>query len=675
MDKIKRIKELTEQLHKASIAYYRNDNPIYTDKQYDEMYDELEQLEKEMNFVLANSPTKKVQGFILEGLNKVTHSRPMLSSNKTKDINEVKNFIGNRSAMSSYKMDGLTLVTRYSEGKLIKAITRGDGEEGEDVTEQSKMISNIPLTIPFDGQLELRGECVISWENFNKINESLEEPYSHPRNLAAGSLRTLDTNITKERKLEYVVFELVSYNNDDTYKTFGYRNQTLNWLDSLGFTTVERVSIPAPGCETSFCFENSMICTDVNELVSNMTAENTIYPVDGLIFNYENLSYAASLGSTAHHPLDMIALKWQNETFETELLDIEWNTTRTGRINPTAIFKPVLIEGSSVSRATVHNVSIMEELRLGKGDTITVYKSNQIIPAIDENLTMSGTFEPPLVCPCCGKDTEIHNENGTKTLHCTNPDCEAKLLSKLSHAVSKNALNIDGMSEATLEFMIEEFGVKSIKDLYQIPFYKEVYERWIETPGFGKRSVDKLRDAISKSRNTTLERFLYAQSINLIGKSASKDISKYCNGDIDKFCDIMANSNRTEFLSIDGFGKEMLKSLEKWADLHWIEFLALKSEFKFENTQNTSQNNKDTENNLNGKSFCITGKLEHYVNREELVGVIETNGGRYVTGVTSKTDYLINNDVTSTTGKNKKAQDLGKPIISEQDFMKMIGVI
>lgn len=676
MDKIKRIKELTEKLHKASIAYYQNDNPIYTDKQYDEMYDELEQLEKEMNLVLANSPTNKVQGFILEGLNKVTHSKPMLSSNKTKDVNEIKSFIGNRSVMGSYKLDGLTLVTRYSEGKLVKAITRGSGFEGEDVTEQAKMISNLPLTIPFDGQLELRGECVISWENFNKINESLEEPYSHPRNLAAGSLRTLDTSITKERRLEYVAFELVSYNNNDTYKTFGYRNQTLNWLDSLGFTTVERVSIPALGCETSFCFENSMICTDVNELMRSMTAENSKYPVDGVIFNYENLDYAKSLGSTSHHPLDMIALKWQNETFETELLDIEWNTTRTGRINPTAIFKPVLIEGSSVSRATVHNVSIMEELRLGKGDTITVYKSNQIIPAIDENLTMSGTFEPPSACPCCGKVTEIHNENGTKTLHCTNPDCEAKLLSKLSHAASKNALNIDGLSEATLEYMIEELGVKSIKDLYRIPFYKEVYERWIETPGFGKRSVDKLRDAIEKSRNTTLERFLYAQSINLIGKTASKDIAKYCKGSIDTFCDIMANGNKRKFLLINGFGQTMLESLENWYENHWVDFLALKSEFNFESKTETAQNKIENNNSaIQDKAFCITGKLEHHTNRDELVAVIEQNGGRYVTGVTSKTDYLINNDVTSTTGKNKKAKDLNIPIISEKDFLKMIGIM
>jgi len=668
-NKINRIKELTEILHKASIAYYQNDNPIYTDKQYDDMYDELEQLEREMNLVLANSPTNKVQGFILEGLDKVTHSKPMLSSNKTKDINEIKSFIGSRSTMGSYKLDGLTLVTRYSEGKLIKAITRGNGTEGEDVTEQAKMISNLPLTIPFNGQLELRGECVISWDNFNKINESLEVPYSHPRSLAAGSLRTLDTNITRERKLEYIVFELVSYNNNDAYKTFGYRNQTLNWLDSLGFTTVERVSIPAPGCEGSPCFDGSNICNNAEDVVKNMTAIKSEIPVDGLIFNYENLSYAASLGSTSHHPLDMIALKWQNETFETELLDIEWNTTRTGRINPTAIFKPVLIEGSSVSRATVHNVSIMEELSLGKGDTITVYKSNQIIPAIDENLTMSGTFEPPSVCPCCGKDTEIHNENGTKTLHCTNPDCEAKLLSKLSHAASKNALNIDGMSDATLEFLIKELGIKSIKDLYQIPFYNEIYEKWIETPGFGKRSVDKLRDAIEKSRNTTLERFLYAQSINLIGKTASKDISKYCKGSIDTFCDIMANGNKREFLSIDGFGQTMLESLNDWYENHWIEFLALKSEFNFEEVK---VKNSVSGISLDGKTFVITGSLEHFANREALVEVITSLNGKVSGSVSAKTSYLINNDVNSSSSKNVKAKSLNIPIISEQDFMKMI---
>lgn len=670
MDKVVRLKELVNKLNEASVAYYKYDNPIMADKQYDDLYDELEQLEKETGLILAGSPTRKVQGYILEGLEEVKHSRPMLSSDKTKDINKIKEFIGNRSVMVSYKMDGATLVTRYADGKLIKAITRGrDGIAGEDVTEQAKTIKNLPLTIPYKGKIELRGESCISWENFDKINKVLEAPYSHPRSAASGGLRNLNVNVTRERNLEYIVFELVSYEEDNTYKTFPYRNQSLNWLDTLGFTTVERVSIPAKGCENSPCFENSNICTDVDEIIKQMTAENTKYPVDGLIVNYENLSYAASLGSTGHHTLDMIALKWKNETFETELLDIEWNTTRTGRINPIAVFKPVVIEGSTVSRATVHNASIMEELQLGKGDIITVYKSNQIIPAIDENLTMSGTFVPPDMCPCCGSKTEIHNESGTKTLHCVNPDCQAKLVSKLVHACSKHALNIEGLSDSTIEYLVDKGWVKRIKDLYTVPFMNEIYSEWIKAPGYGKRSVDKLREVIEKSRNTTLERILYAQGINMVGKTATKDISKFCNGDVDTFCDIMVEYKANKFLEIDGFGDTMLKSLVDWFDNHWIEFLELKSEFTFESKTETNRNNNV---NVQGKRFCITGKLIHYANRDSLASDIIANGGLVVSGVSKTTDYLLTNDTASGSSKNIKAAQLGIPVITEEDFINMI---
>ena len=649
MNNIDKMKELIEKLNIASDAYYLYDNPIMSDKEYDDLMDQLEDMEKEMGVVMSNSPLHKVQGKILSGLNKVVHSKPMLSSNKTKSINEIKSFIGNRNVMASYKEDGLTLVTRYSDGKLVQAITRGSGTDGEDVTEQAKMISNIPLTIPFEGDLELRGECVISWDNFNKINERLETPYSHPRNLAAGSLRTLDISITKERKLEYIVFELVNYDNDDTYKTFNLRTQSLDWLDSLGFTTVERAS-----CNVDI----------VDEIIERMSAENSKFPVDGLIFNYEDLNYSASLGTTSHHPLDMIALKWANETFETELLDIEWNTTRTGRINPTAIFKPVIIEGSSVARATVHNVSIMEELKLGKGDTITVYKSNQIIPAIDENLTMSGTFAPPTACPCCGAATEIHNENGSKTLHCINDDCKAKLLSKLEHACSKQALNIEDMSEATLEFLLSKEWIKSTKDIYVLDKY---CKEWVKEPGFGEKSVLKLLENIAKSRNTTLDRFIYAQSIPLVGRTASKDISKLCNGSVDTFCEIITSGAARKFLEIEGFGETMYKSLMTWCDAHWIEFLALKKEFNFKEEKKVVQGA-----DLQGKTFVITGSLEHFKNRDELTEKILSLGGKVSGSVSAKTSYLINNDINSTSGKNAKAKQVGCVIITEHDFLKMV---
>ena len=662
MKSIKIMKQLIELINKASDAYYLYDDPIMSDKKYDDLMDQLERLEKETGVVMSNSPLYIVQGKVLNSFKKIIHSKPMLSAGKTKDIEEIKRFIGSKTVMISYKLDGLTLVTRYSEGKLIQAITRGNGTEGEDVTEQAKMISNLPLTIPFNGDLELRGECVISWDNFNKINESLQEPYSHPRNLAAGSLRTLDTNITKKRKLEYVVFELVSYDRDNTWKAFTRRTESLDWLDVLGFTTVER--------------EYGITTNSVDNVFENMTAENSKYPVDGLIVNYEDLLYSSSLGSTSHHPLDLMAFKWRNETFETELLDIEWSTTRTGRINPTAIFKPVEIEGSIVSRATVHNVSIMEELQLGKGDIITVYKSNQIIPAIDENLTMSGTFAPPDKCPCCGGKTEIHNENGSKTLHCTNPDCQAKLVSKLVHAVSKNALNIDGLSEATLEFLVDKGWIKCLQDLYKVPFDKNIYQAWINTSGFGKRSVDKLKDSIEKSRNSTLERILYAQGIPLIGRSACKDIAKFCKGNIDEFCRMMTSGMAENLLAIEGFGNAMYVSLVKWYENHWIEFAELLKEFSFESVAETQPNNNNTNNDikydLSGKTFVITGSLNHFGNRDELKDLLVSLGAKVSGSVSAKTFALICNENTGSS-KSQKAADLGVKVWTEDQLLEYIG--
>lgn len=655
-EKLNRIKELTKLLNKASDAYYVYDNPIMTDKQYDDLYDELTALEHETGIIMANSPTQKVQGEILDGLSKVTHSRPMLSANKTKDINEVKRFIADKSAMASYKLDGLTLVTKYRNGKLVQGITRGTGYEGEDVTAQAKMISNIPLTIPCEFDLELRGECVISWENFNAINESLDTPYSHPRNLAAGSLRTLDTNITKERKLEYVVFEMVSYDNDAPYRSFTLRHDSLDYLDKLGFTTVQR---------------NTIVVDNIDDIVTNMTAENSKYPVDGLIFNYGELSYAASLGFTSHHPLDMIALKWANETFETELLDIEWNTTRTGRINPTAIFKPVVIEGSEVSRATVHNVSIMEELSLGKGDIITVYKSNQIIPAIDENLTMSGTFTPPTTCPCCGAPTEIRCENRSKTLHCTNENCKARLISKLAHFVSRDCMNIDGLSDAKLTVFIEQGWLSNFEDIYELHTHATKMKR---LDGFGKKSVEKLLDAIENSRqHADLAHFINAVGIPGCGKSISKDIATYCNNDVKQFFATIRD-NADEFMKIDGVGESLIASIKKWNEsedgymAHELAVIYLVFESPEEIT-NATNNTVD----LSGRTYVITGSLNHFDNRDALSQLIVRLGGKVSGSVSAKVTALINNDDKSTSSKNKKALELNIPIISEEQFLESIG--
>ena len=644
-NKIKRIKELTEKLHNASVAYYQNDNPIYTDKQYDEMYDELEQLEKEMNLVLAGSPTKKVQGYVLDGFTKVQHTKPMLSADKTKDIEEIKRFVGDKDYYCSYKLDGLTLVVRYKNGKFVQGITRGSGEIGEDVTEQCRFIKNLPMQISNVHDIELRGECVISWEEFDRINSTLETPYSHPRNLAAGTLRNLDLNIVKERNLSFVVFELVT-------PTFTHKLEGLKALEDMGFECVGR-------------------CTgSIEECVENMKPESYSYPTDGLIFEFDNTEYSKSLGHTAHHENCRMALKHADDLYETTLRDVEWQTSKTGLVNPVAVFEPVDLDGAITTRATLHNINYIEDLELGIGDTIQVYRANMVIPKVHDNLTRSNTWRLPDKCPNCGGDVEVHNENGSKTLHCVNPNCLAQLHGRLVHFCSKNAINIENMSEATLEFMINELGVKSFRDIYQIPFYKEVYEKWINTPGFGKKSVDKLRDAIEKSRNTTLERFLYAQSINLIGKTASKDIAKYCKGSIDTFCDIMANGNKREFLLIDGFGQTMLESLNNWYENHWIDFLALKSEFIFK--EETEQKNTGGVD-LSGLTFVITGSLNHFTNRDALVDKITSLGGKVSGSVSAKTSYLINNDINSSTGKNAKAKSLGISIIAEEDFLKMIG--
>ena len=667
MDNVERIKELVQLLNKACYAYYQEDNPFLTDKQYDELYDELEDLEKETGIVMANSPTQKVQGFLLDGLNKVKHTVPMLSAAKTKDMNEIKKFIGNRSMLCSFKLDGLTLVTRYSGGKFIQAITRGNGEVGEDVTEQAKMIINLPMQIPFDGDLELRGECVISWDNFRKINESLEIPYSHPRNLSAGSIRQLDTNITKQRNLEYVVFDLV-YG-----KEFEYKNQALNWIDSLGFTTVDRIVLPSPGCDFSPCFENSLTTNSLDYVDKYLSADRSKYPIDGQIYEYDNIEYGKSLGSTAHHDNKLIARKFNDITYEIVLRDVEWNTTRTGTISAVAIFDPVDLDGAITSRATLHNLSFIEDLELGIGDTIMVYRSNMVIPAIDENITRSNTLEIPSVCPCCGHPTEIRKDGKAKFLYCTNENCQSRLLAKLVHFVDKDSMNIDGLSEATLQTFIDKNWLKDVSDIYSLHLHEKEMQHM---KGFGKRSVTKLLNAIDESRTVTMANFIRALGIPLIGRTQSKALHDLYNGDINRFEEDVFS--RVDFsLRIEGFGEKRNKSIHDWfrnSDNHLI-YNKLRKELTFIKTDGFMNVPEDSENknSLNNQAFCITGKLNHFANRDELVKKIESCGGKYVSSVSSKTNFLINNDKESQSSKNKKAQQVGCKIISEEDFLKMIG--
>lgn len=653
MNNLARIKELISILNNASYAYYQNDNPIMSDKKYDDLYDELSLLEKNTGIILGGSPTHKVQGYILDGLDKVKHSKPMLSADKTKDISEIKKFIGNQKCIGSWKEDGLTIVLRYKNGEFVQAITRGLGDIGEDVTHTMRTCKNIPMKIPYCTDIQVRGEGLISWEEFDRINENLEEPYKHPRNLASGTVRQLDSKVAKSRNIIFKAFELVQ---DDIYDNPITRNQLMNigesfnYLEELGLDVVEHEEVTQD---------------NVEEFIQKFNPENYYLPVDGLIFTYDDYVYGKQKGATSKFPLNIKALKWEDELYETVLRDVEWNTSKTGLINPVAIYDKIIMDGAETTRATLHNISYIEDLKLGVGDTITVYKANKIIPKVHENLTKSNTLVIPDKCPCCGHHAEIHKENGSKTLHCVNPDCKAQLSSKLVHAVSRNALNIDGLSESTLEKLINLGWISSIKDIYHLSDYSYKMK---SLEGFGKKSVDKLLESIEKSRTTTLQRLLYAQSIPLVGKSATKDISKHCCDDIQTFVGLMDEDYK--FTCIDGFGTEMQKSLTNWWKTNREMLEELMREFTFESCTKISD---VTQNTLQDKIFCITGKLQKFTNRDTLVKKIESLGGKVNGSVSAKTDFLVNNDTESNSSKNVKAKKLGIPIISEDDFLKMIG--
>ncbi len=623
--------------------YYDLDAPSISDAEYDKKFDALKQMEDEANFWLANSPTRIVQGGIFDGFKKVTHSKPMLSAAKTKDVNEIKKFIGNNDYYCSYKLDGLTLVTVYENGKFKQATTRGTGLVGEDVTEQAKMIGNLPMSIPYDGYLELRGECVVSWENFQKINASLAEPYSHPRNLAAGSLRNLDTSITKQRRLSYVVFECVS-DLCDNGKLFDSKWDELGYLDYLGFETVDRR------------------CGKIEDCIEEMQPEFYGYPVDGLIFEMCMKEYSKSLASTAHHEGCRMALKWADSTYETVLRDVVWDVGRSGVISPVAVFDEVDLDGALTTRATLHNLSIIEGLELGLGDTITVYRSNMVIPKIDDNLTRSNTLVIPDTCPCCGHKADIKYTDSSKFLMCTNPNCSSKLLAKLVHFVSRNCMNVDGMSEATIEFLINKGWLNTFKDIYHLMDYKDKWER---CDGFGKASVKKILDAIETSRNVKLENFIAALGIDGIGASASKTIANAFSGSFDAF--FYALMTNYDWSSLTDFGEVTARNIADFGAKFADEVYALAQEMQFAKRESKVV----VDNPFNGKTLCVTGKLNLFT-RDSINAKINELGAKAAGSVSKNTDYLITNE-QSGSSKYKKAVELNIPIITEEEFLKMIG--
>ena len=639
MNKIDRIKELVEMLKRASDAYYVNDNPIMTDKKYDELYDELEALEKETGYILTSSVTQKVQGKILDGFQKVTHSKPMLSAAKTKDIDEIKKFVGNNDFYCSYKLDGLTLVVVYDGGKFKQAITRGTGLIGEDVTEQAKMITNLPMCIHYDGYLELRGECVVSWDNFHKINEKLEDPYSHPRNLAAGGLRNLDTNITKERKLSYIVFECVSGCNED------HKLAQLDWVCNLGFDTVD------------FCGATVERCVEI------MNPESYIYPVDGLIFEYCSNAYSKSLSSTSHHEGCRMALKWEDMAYETILRDVVWDVGRSGVISPVAVFDEVDLDGALTTKATLHNLSIIESLELGIGDTIVVYRSNMVIPKIDDNLTRSNTLVIPDTCPCCGSKAEIKYTDNSKFLMCTNPDCSAKTLAKFTHFVSRNCMNIDGLSEKTLEALISHDFLHTYKDIYHLSEHRQALTR---LEGMGEKSVSTLLKSIEDSRDVKLENFIASLGIDGVGLSTAKTISKFCDGEFLKFNNLI-HMPSVNWCVLEDVGPTLMDNLNKYFKENNYMVTDLGREMRFVRHESKIV----VDNPFSGKTLCVTGKLNHFT-RDSINEKIAELGAKSAGSVSKNTDYLITNEASGSS-KYKKAVELNIPIITEDEFLNMIG--
>lgn len=647
--KLDRMKELIQVLNEAGKAYYQESREIMSNFEYDRLYDELQELEKETGVVLSKSPTQNVGFRVLSELPKEAHESPMLSLDKTKSVEDLGEWLGSQKGILSWKLDGLTVVLNYNHGTLQKAVTRGNGEIGEVITNNAKVFSNIPLNISHQGELVLRGEAVIKYSDFNRINEEIGDvaaKYKNPRNLCSGSVRQLNNQITAQRNVNFKAFTLVSAEGVDFLNS---RSAQFEWLKVQGFDVVDYKIVT-----------KDTLPETVEEFAKEVGSYDV--PSDGLVLLLDDISYGQSLGRTAKFPRNAIAFKWADEIRETTLVKILWSPSRTGLINPVAIFEPVELEGTTVSRASVHNLSIMEALQLGEGDQITVYKANMIIPQIADNLTRSGTIEIPEECPVCAGKTEIRKVNDVKSLYCTNPDCQAKKIKSFSLFVSRDALNIDGLSEATLEKFIGAGFIKEFADIFHLEQYEEIIT---QMEGFGRKSYDNLIQAVKNASHTTLPRLIYGLGIAGIGLSNAKMLCREFRFNFEK----MRHAEEEELISVSGIGKVLAEA--------WINYFKqeknnemvdrLLCEVTFPQEAETEGSKK-----LEGMIFVITGSVEHFENRKALQEAIEAQGGKATGSVTSKTTYLINNDTTSNSSKNKKAKELGVPIISEEDFIKIL---
>lgn len=651
MDKLERIKELVELLNKAGKSYYSEGQEIMSNYEYDALYDELKKLEEETGCVLSNSPTVNVGYEVLSELPKERHDSPMLSLDKTKDREALRDWLGEQKGVLSWKLDGLTIVLTYEDGKLSKAVTRGNGEIGEIITNNARVFKNVPVTIPYKGKLVLRGEAIITYSDFNMINEEIPEmdaKYKNPRNLCSGSVRQLNNKITKERNVNFFAFALVSADNVDFKNSRAYQ---FEWLKKQGFEVVEYKMVDRDNIiDTIAWFEKTIVNND--------------FPSDGLVIIYDDIAYGESLGRTAKFPRNAMAFKWTDETADTVLRQIEWSASRTGLINPVAIFDPVELEGTKVSRASVHNISIMEGLKLGIGDNIRVFKANMIIPQIAANLTESGNISVPEVCPVCGQPTRISEVNDVKTLYCDNPECQAKHVKSFALLVSRDALNIDGLSEATLEKFIQKGFIKDKTDIFHLDKFKDEI---VAMEGFGEKSYANLIEAVEKAKDTDLVRVLYGLGIDNIGLSTAKLIVKKLKGDPQAVLSVTAQ----ELIDIDGIGEVIAEAFVRYFadEKKKEEYIRLLGEVRLKEIEESQETEE-----LAGKTFVITGNVTHFANRKELKELIERMGGKVTGSVTGNTSYLINNDSMSQSTKNKTAAKLGVPVITEEEFITLAGL-